>query len=97
MAAGCGYELEEATYPLAPEVVDAGVTIPEEIQCLLDAGWTWDGDRLVHPRDKDLWRMYTKVNSPRIGISPRFDAEIERAVQRARQRSGGTGGLSTGA
>ena len=97
MAAERGYELEEATYPLIAEVVDAGATIPEEIQCLLDAGWTWDGDKLVHPKDKDVWRKYTKVNSPKIGISQRFDAEIEHAVRRARQRQAGTRGSSTSA
>jgi hypothetical protein len=77
--------LETATYPLR---VDAGavVTIPEEIRCLLDAGWTWDGDKLVHPRDKDLWRTYTRVDSPKIGSSQRFDAEIEQAVREARWR-----------
>src|SRR4051794_40195511 len=54
-----GYELADATYPLA---VNAGVTISEEIRCLLDAGWTWEGNKLVHPGDKDIWRMYTKVD-----------------------------------
>jgi hypothetical protein len=97
MTAGREYELEEATYPLIPEAVDAGVTIPEEIQCLLDAGWTWDGEKLVHPQDKGVWRLYTKVDSPRIGISQRFDAEIEQAVRRARQRQASTGGSSNGA
>jgi len=76
MTKGQGFELADATYPL---VVDARVTILEEIQCLLDAGWTWDGDKLVHPKDKDIWRMYTKVDSSKIG-SQRFDAEIEKAL-----------------
>jgi hypothetical protein len=30
------------------------VTILEEIRVLFDAGFTWDGDNLVHPRDKDI-------------------------------------------
>src|SRR4051812_44598931 len=64
MTDGRGYELADATYPLR---VDAGVTIPEEIRCLVDTGWTWDGNKLVHPGDKDIWRMYTKVDSSKIG------------------------------
>jgi hypothetical protein len=79
------YELEMATYPLIPEVVDANVSIPAEIQCLLDAGWTWDGDKLVCPRDKDIWRMYKRIDSPKVG-SDRFDAEIKQAVRAARWR-----------
>jgi hypothetical protein len=87
MADGRGYEIVEATYPLIPEVTEAGVTIPEEIRCLLDAGWTWDGDKLVHPQDKGLWRMYKRVDSPQIGSPQRLDAEIEQAVRAARQRA----------
>jgi hypothetical protein len=86
MTNGQAYELEDATYPLL-EIVDAGVTIPEEIQSPFDAGWTWDGDKLVHPKDKDIWRMYTKVDSPKIGKGcQRLDAEVEQAVREARQR-----------
>lgn len=95
MAEGQEFDLEMATYPLIPEVTeypliseatDAGVTIPEEIRCLLDAGWAWDGDKLVHPKHKGIWRMYTRVNSPMIGSSQRLDAEIEQAVRAARLR-----------
>jgi hypothetical protein len=75
-----------ATYPLLPETVPASVTILEDIRCLLSAGRTWEGDRLVHPEDKEIWRMYKRVNSPRIGGSPRLDAEIEQAVREARWR-----------
>ncbi len=85
MTDGQAYELEIATYPLTSEVVDAGVTIPEEIQCLLNAGWTWHGDKLVHPADKDIWRMYKRIDSPKVG-SERFDAEIKQAVREARWR-----------
>jgi hypothetical protein len=85
MSCGQTYELEVAAYPLIPGVVDAGVSIPEEIQCLLDAGWTWDGDKLVHPNDKDIWRMYKRTDSPKVG-SERFDAEIKQAVREARWR-----------
>ena len=38
----------------------AAVTIGEEIQCLLAAGWTWDGDRLVHPVHEDVWTRYER-------------------------------------
>jgi hypothetical protein len=86
MSDGRGYEIVEATYPLIPEVTDVGVTIPEEIQCLLDAGWAWDADTLVHPQDKGLWRMYKKVDSPKIGSPQRLDAEIEQSVRAARRR-----------
>jgi hypothetical protein len=41
---------------------------------------------LVHPSYKDIWRKYTKVDSPKIGSSQRFDAEIEQAVREARWR-----------
>jgi hypothetical protein len=85
MTARQGYDLAETTYPLRIDARE-GVTIPEEIRCLLDAGWTWDGDKLVHPSYKDIWRKYTKVDSPKIGSSQRFDAEIEQAVREARWR-----------
>jgi hypothetical protein len=66
---------------------DAAVTIREEIRCLLDASWTWDGDKLVHPKDKHIWRKYTRIDSPRVGKrSQQLDAEIEQAVREARQR-----------
>ena len=86
MTDGRGYEIEETTYPLITEVTDAGVTILEEIRCLLDAGWAWDGDTLVHPQDKGIWRMYKKVDSPKIGSPQRLDAEIEQSVRAARKR-----------
>jgi len=34
---------------MADEQVDERVTVGEEIRCLLDAGWTWDGDKLSIP------------------------------------------------
>jgi hypothetical protein len=91
MTAGDTYELAEATYPLRVDA-GAGVTIPEEICCLLDAGWEWVGNKLVHPQDQDIWRMYTKVDSPKVGNSQRLDAEIERAVREARWREQRTRG-----
>jgi hypothetical protein len=84
MTDGQVYELEITTYPLIPEVVDAGVSILEEIQCLLNAGWTWHEDKLVHPKDKDIWRMYKRIDSPKVGTE-RFDAEIKQAVREAQR------------
>jgi hypothetical protein len=37
---------------------DERITIGEEIQCLLGAGRTWDGDKLVHPGSKQTWVRY---------------------------------------
>ena len=64
---------------------DEAVTIREEIQCLLAAGWTWDGDKLVHPKFKDAWTMYKRTFShpSRTGD---FDREVKEAVLRARQQ-----------
>jgi hypothetical protein len=64
---------------------DGPVTIGEEIQCLLAAGWTWDGDKLVHPKDKDVWTMYKRTfsHASRTGD---FDAEVKQAVRKARQQ-----------
>jgi hypothetical protein len=77
------YELADEIYPL---VVDAGVPLAEEIRCLVEAGWTWDGNRLVHPKDKDIWRMYKKVDSSKIGNSRRLDAEIAQSVHEAERK-----------
>jgi hypothetical protein len=82
MTAGQGYDLAETTYPLRVDA-SARVTIPVEIRCLLDTGWTWDGDKLMRPSDKDIWRKYTKVDSPKIGSSQRFDTDLEQAVREA--------------
>jgi hypothetical protein len=79
------YEFEVPAYPLVEQVADQEVTIPEEIQLMLDAGWTWDADKMVHPKDKDIWRMYKRIDSPKIA-SDRFNAEIKQAVQAARWR-----------
>ena len=64
---------------------DAAVTIGEEIQVLLAAGWTWDGDKLVHPKHKDVWTMYKRTFS-RPTRTGDFDAEVKQAVLRARQQ-----------
>jgi hypothetical protein len=66
---------------------DAIVTIEEEIRCLLDAGWAWDGDKLVHPTHKEIWRMYQRVDCRSITArSEQFESEIREAVFRARQQ-----------
>jgi hypothetical protein len=67
---------------------DAGVTIGEEIRCLLAAGWTWDGDKLVHPGDKDCWTMYKRIDANKIRRE-QFEAELAQAVRKARQGQGG--------
>jgi hypothetical protein len=72
-----------ATYPLVPELVDDFVPIPEEIRSLLDAGWRWDGDKLVNPQNHDIWRQDKRIDSPKV-CSERFDAEIKQALREAR-------------
>ncbi len=49
--------------PMAVEHENEDVSIGDEIRCLLDAGWTWDGDKLVHPEHKDVWTMYIRTFS----------------------------------
>lgn len=88
MAEGQEFELGDATYPL---VVDTNVTVGEEIRCLLDAGWTWDGDKLVHPKYKDVWTMYKRIDSHKIRAE-QFEAELKQAVRESRRREQGTGG-----
>jgi hypothetical protein len=61
------------------------VTIGEEIQCLLAAGWTWDGDKLVHPNSKDVLAMY-KLTFSHPNRTGDFDAELRQAVRKARQQ-----------
>ena len=80
MTDGRGYELADATYPLP---VDAGVTIPEEIRCLVDAGWAWDGNKLVHPEDKSFGECIRSVDSSKIG-----DARASRRRNRAGRARG---------
>lgn len=63
----------------------AAVTIGEEIQCLLAAGWTWDGDRLVHPVHEDVWTRYERTFSHRSRVE-HFDSEVAQAVRRARRQ-----------
>jgi hypothetical protein len=70
---------------MADEQEDAAVTVGEEIQCLLAAGWTWNGDKLVHPGDKDTWIMYKRVDSHKIRVE-QFESELKQAVREARQR-----------
>ncbi len=66
---------------------DAAATIGEEIQCLLAAGWTWEGDKLVHPKYKDVWTMYQRTFS-HASRTEDFNAEVKQAVLRARQGGG---------
>jgi hypothetical protein len=78
--------------PMADGQEDAGVTIGEEIQCLLATGWTWDGDKLVHQKSKNIWIMYKRADTGGITArSEQFESELEQAVREARQREQGTG------
>jgi hypothetical protein len=73
---------------MADEQEDVAVTVGEEIQCLLAAGWTWNGDKLVHPGDADCWTMYKRIDSNKIRRE-QFERELEQAVREARQKQGG--------
>jgi hypothetical protein len=65
----------------------AGRTIGEEIQCLLAAGWTWEGDTLMHPRRKNVWIMYKRVESRGLDArAEQFDAEMKEAVRTVRRQ-----------
>jgi hypothetical protein len=64
---------------------DEAVTVGEEIQCLLAAGWTWDGDKLVHPKSKDVWTMYKRTFSHPSRTAD-FDREVKEAVLKARKQ-----------
>lgn len=61
------------------------VSIGDEIRCLLDAGWTWDGDKLIHPQHNDVWTMYKRTFSHMSRVE-QFDAEIAQAVREARRQ-----------
>jgi hypothetical protein len=65
----------------------AGVTIGEEIECLVAAGWRWNGDTLIHPKNENVWITYRRVDSR--GINAReeqFESELEQAVQKVRRQ-----------
>jgi hypothetical protein len=64
---------------------DAPVTIGDEIQVLLTRGWTWDGDKLVHPVHKDVWTQYQRTFSHQSRVE-HFNAEVAAEVRRARQQ-----------
>jgi hypothetical protein len=66
---------------------DAGVTIGEEIECLVAAGWRWDGDTLILPKTQDIWITYRRVDSRGINArEERFESELVLAVQKVRQQ-----------
>lgn len=63
------------------------VSVEEEIRALRAAGWIWDRDKLVHPKDKETWREYQRIDSRTIAArSAQFEAEIEQAVRQAREQ-----------
>ena len=77
------HSLPEERYP-----ADVGV----EIADLLEHGWTWVGDRLTHPNDKELWRTYDLATN-QCTPSPKLIAwrkqvfdEFVRATKEARNR-----------
>jgi hypothetical protein len=64
----------------------AGMTIGEEIQCLLAAGWKWEKDMLVHPRHSNIWIMYKRVDSCELGEKrDLFEGHLLDAVRKARE------------
>ena len=65
-----------------------GVSIGDEIRCLLDAGWTSDGDKLVCPQDKDTWTRYKRIDSNKVRELD-FQRELEQAIRKARRRDQG--------
>jgi hypothetical protein len=65
----------------------AGVSIGEEIECLVAAGWRWDGDTLIHPKNEGIWITYRRADSR--GINAReeqFESELELAVRKVRRQ-----------
>jgi hypothetical protein len=73
---------------MADEHVTPGVSIGDEIRCLLDAGWTWDGDKLVCPHAKDTWTMYKRIDSNKVREHD-FQRELKQAVRKARRQEQG--------
>ena len=65
-----------------------GVSIGDEIRCLLDAGWTWDGDKLVCPHAKDTWTRYKRIDSSKVREHD-FQRELEQAVRKVRRQEQG--------
>ena len=66
---------------------DTGVTVGEEIECLVAAGWRWDGDTLIHPKDENIWITYRRADSRGINAwEEQFESELKQAVQKVRQQ-----------
>jgi hypothetical protein len=68
---------------MAGEQENPVVSVGDEIRCLLDAGWTWDGDKLACPQDKEIWTRYKRIDSNKVRHE-QFEWEIEQAVRKAR-------------
>jgi hypothetical protein len=79
---------QQGTYLMADEQEDAAVTVGEEIRCLLAAGWTWNGDTLVHPGHKGSWTMYKRIDFSHKTKLEQFESELKQAVREARQKQG---------
>ena len=67
---------------------NSGVSIGDEIRCLLDAGRTWDGGKLVCPHAKDTWTRYKRIDSKKVREHD-FQRELEQAVRKARRQDQG--------
>jgi hypothetical protein len=80
-----GWSKRRAT-AMADGQQDAGMTIGEEIPCLLAAGWRWEKDTLVHPRHRNIWIMYKRVDSCELGEKRAlFEAHLQDAVRKVRE------------
>jgi hypothetical protein len=73
---------------MADEQESPSVSIGDEIRCLIDAGWTWDGDKLVCPHDKETWTRYKRIDSNKVREHD-FQRELEQAVRKAQRQKPG--------
>jgi hypothetical protein len=87
VSSGMRHEEERRARPMSHRKEVAGVSIGEEIECLVAAGWRWDGDTLIHPKNENIWITYRRADSR--GINAReeqFESELELAVQKVRRQ-----------
>ena len=73
---------------MADGLENRAVSIGDEIRCLLDAGWTWEGDKLVCPQDKDTWTRYERTGSNKVRLHD-FERELEQAVRKGQRQERG--------
>ena len=70
---------------MGDEYETESVSIGDEIRCLLDAGWTWDGDKLVCPHAKDTWTRYKRIDSNKVSEHD-LQRELEHTVRKAQRQ-----------